>query len=516
MHIHITQSDQFYLDIKVDGVSFFKSTTIQTKSELLHSAIRKLENDIIQIANKSRHKSLGAFFWCYTYDIHRDDGIKGTVLDYYIVEILMFLKQKGEIEEIKVLSVLDFQTIRAIKDNVTDVCYTSNRYRTFFKSFIRQHFGPIKYLLNYFVSSLNFKGPKFKKNIDNSAFIFSNYQSNLNRLKDFHLDLNVDNVFILDHTLTKIVETNSKKQFSTFSYNTHTIYRALVKIHLFYKQRREVIKETNNNLFSTRLKKQTFFQTLYVLLRWEAYQEIFRKYKPKQLIVSSAFGDPFRRMPLGAAKQVDIKTVLFLCRPNLSYLRAEDRIIQPDIFTYNQTSIGDNIIVLDTSSYESLCDSGISPDCVKVYDFRNMSKPEAKNIFENGILILFAHNKYNDDIITTLEKFVKQGLSLKYVYFREHPSIKITNHQIKRLEEIASNVINITKYNWVDISFRNVITFTANSTSAIDANSCGAEVAWCPYYTEHSTQFYPIMKNFGHICNSEMEFYNFLLSRISQ
>ncbi len=428
---------------------------------------------------------------------------------------MKYIKANGVIEKIRVSVPLDVYTIKAIEDNIFEIHYYRDRFDNYLKSVIRQQFGPIKYLVNYFISGLNFKRPKLNKSVEESAFIFSNYQSNLNRLKDFHSDLNVDNVYILDHSLTKIVDIHSRNEFSTFAYNIHTIYRALAKTYLFYEQRKEVIKGTRNSLFSTYLYKQTFFQTFYVLLRWEAYHKIFERHKPKQIIVSSAFGDPLRRMPLGAASNTSLKTVLFLCRPNLSYLRAEDRLIRPDLLAYNQTSIGDEIVVLDKYSYEYLCDCGISPEIVKVYNFNNKKAPEAKNRFENGVLLLFAHNKYNDDIIDTLERFINRGLIFNCIYFREHPTVKITKNQIKRLKKIASNVINITKFNWVEISFKNVITFTANSTSAIDANVCGAEVAWCPFYTEHSTQFYPIMKKNGYILNSEQEFYNFLQSRLS-
>jgi len=79
MQIDIKKNSRTTIDIFVDGKSILETVDFETRAELLDRANKKLDQDVDAIAEIVKDEPLGGFFWCFTYDIHRHDCIKGTV-----------------------------------------------------------------------------------------------------------------------------------------------------------------------------------------------------------------------------------------------------------------------------------------------------------------------------------------------------------------------------------------------------------------------------------------------------
>jgi len=511
MNIEIVKGTDFYVELLVDRKRFFKNTLLSVKAELLDSAITKLEDDIDEISSKVSNNKFGAFYWCYTYNNHRADGIIGTVLDYYIIEILDYLNKKERIEKLIISIHLKPAVVNKIKSlGINTISYNYNWFDKYANLAIR-HLSPLRFLFKYFLSSVN-SLVRSRDVIDfgNSILFFQPSDYPTYRLKGFPERIKKLQKFVLDESLTHVSYYNSTTKINISGYTLLSFFKALVTVIGFRIKLNKSLKKWNlapSNIFIKYLENQTFWQTYFIFIRWYALQKILKYTNPEYLVASTNFGDPFRRMPLGVANAMKIKTILFACRPMYSKYRAEDRALQIDIDGRNDTSISDYLVVFDNVSVNLLKGFGINSDQIFVHNWYQSEGDDIKVICEDGLLILFAHQSYNNEVITLLEQFKEDGLKIPRLYFRAHPNDPISSDMVKRVKNLSFESFCITENKWAELKFVNVITFTSNSTSGIDAVSRGAALIWLPYLTEHSTQFKAMMDSVGIICNSNNEFF---------
>lgn len=176
--------------------------------------------------------------------------------------------------------------------------------------------------------------------------------------------------------------------------------------------------------------KQSFLQSYFVILREKALNDFLGKHKFNFIVSSTNFGDPLRRQYITVSNKYNHKTVNFACRSMYSHLRAEDNAIKSDF--YNQdaySSLPDAHIIFDKVSYKHLINHGI--DKTKIFHYESPIKVDEKKEVKDGILILFAHKSYNNDIINMLNEFQCKDLKFNKIYFREHPVVSLSINQKK-------------------------------------------------------------------------------------
>lgn len=508
MILEVKPGKSFYIDIVLEEESVFRSLSIEKKADFLSKALSNLEKDIESISDLVDSVEFSRFYWCHTYMPHRDDGIRGTVLQYYIIEIIEYLCSQTKINEIKVYTHIPPWILKRIFDVVKIKPIVIISWKDKIQLLMKESFGPLRYLVKYFSSSFKSTGEGFNIKLEGS-FLFLYSKNSLSRLKSFPQRLLNKRKYILDESLMTITDLTTNRAVNSGIYKPQVFLIAFIKAFRFQFDKATVLSGlTRTNLFANYIIKQSFFQSYFIMVRDISLNELFSRCKPDYLIVSTNFGDPLRRQVIAVAKAHGIESINFACRPMFSYLRAEDRAINADIERKNSASIPKFHIVFDKVSYSHLVSSKINPKRIFVHNPTELLSSNLTVLIENAIVILFAHETYNSEIIDCLHRFQNKGLSFEKIYYREHPLQKISEQQKNRLLKLGENVTQFSDILWSNIVIKNSVCFTSNSTSAIDALSRGAGIIWLPYLTEHSTQFKPMMDTTGIICNSEEDFFS--------
>jgi hypothetical protein len=508
--LYIKPSNEFDFDVLLDEKSFFLETPFTDKAKLLGDAITALETDIQNLAKSVDSNRYYNFFWEFTYDIHRDDGIRDTVADYYLLEILSYINKKYKIEKVEIHYFLPKPVINKISSILPVSLKYSKKY--LINNYIRYQLGPLKYLVsNFFKSFLRKRGSKGIEGKNNVVCITNNYFSTV-RYKDFPTLLSKKfNVYLLNISLTKMKNHLTKKEIRLNSYSIRLYFKSFFKSLKQYNSFHSTLKKIKNpSVFSLKLKKQSFLQTFYVVLRYETLKKIFSTNKFKYVITITTIGEPLMRMVCAVARVKKIKTIVFSCRYFLSNLRAEDRIIKLDFSSSNGDFFTDFFISFDKISKNHLMQAGVNIN--SIYTYNEEKKENEQKYINNGIVLLFSSPPYNDKLLTLFETAVKKGFKFENVYYREHPNKGISEEHMKRFKNIFKKNICLNKYKWVEITFINVLAFSSNSTSGIDASSRGASIIWLPFLTEQSIQFKPMMDAIGEVCYDENEFLSFIES----
>jgi len=508
--LYIKPSNEFEFDVLLDEKSFFLETPFIDKTELLSNAINTLETDIQNLAKSVDSNRYYNFFWEFTYDIHRDDGIRDTVADYYLLEILSYINKKYKIKKVEIHYFLPKPVINKISNVFPISLKYSKKY--LIKNYIRYQLGPLKYLINnLFKTFLRKRRNKEIEGSNNVVCITNNFFSTV-RYKDFPTMLGKKfNVYLLNISLTKIRNHLTKKEIRLNSYSIRLYFKSFFKSLKQYKSFHSTLKIIKKkSIFSLKLKNQSFLQTFYLVLRYETLKKIFSTNEFKYVIVITTIGEPLMRMVCAVARVKKIETIVFSCRYFLSNLRAEDRIIKLDFSSSNSDFFTDFFISFDKISKNHLMQAGV--DINSIYTYNEEKKENEQKYISNGILLLFSSPPYNDKLLTLFESAVKKGHKFENVYYREHPNKGMSEEHMKRFKNIFKKNICLNKYKWVEITFSNVLAFTSNSTSGIDASSRGASIVWMPFLTEQSIQFKPMMEAIGKVCYSENEFLSFIAS----
>lgn len=168
------------INIKINEKDIFEQDTLVNINEIYKNSLNVLsfELDLVSLTTKEMKDS--SFYWCHTYDIHRDDGIKGTVLYYFINELIKELvKLDNEIELHTNFYIPN--SIKSILINNGAKLTTSVNLIDRLKYFFRYNLGSIKYLVKY-LRLISIKS-KIIKDLD--IVLFTNIESNIKRWRGF-------------------------------------------------------------------------------------------------------------------------------------------------------------------------------------------------------------------------------------------------------------------------------------------------------------------------------------------
>jgi hypothetical protein len=485
--------------ITINGESSVSKKYFDLVSKIYLDALKTLDNDIeSQYYAYQKHK-FSPFFWCLTYDIYRDDAIKDNVLNYLIFELAKHFSQKNE------LSVTFFNhpgnNIFKHLSHINNVnVVIENKLFKSFKKNIRNTFGPLKVLIKY-LSAFSIKESKDSldfKNITEKHVFLANLNMSQTRWKGYpgSLNLKCKKGYFLDVDLKRCKSIDEDHQLNIKLFTIQNLFSALKDSFKLYRDFKTSLN-IENSIFKEEIKQQSFLQTFTVMWRFYAWQEIFDKYNVTDIHVMTTFGDPFKRLPLAVANKRGAKGHVFACRPYLSEYRSEDRFIPIDKSEDSISQIPQDVIVLDTYSQNQLAKIGVLS---KVYNPINKT---IKYIGKEGILLLFSDFDYNENIIKLICDLKISKLNL---FIREHPLVKLEAEQREKLKTISNSIIEINQYEWSELSFKKVLTFSANTTSGLDAVACGCELLWLPFLSQNFLQFTGYAEDTGRIVYSETEF----------
>ncbi|MGB0805832.1 MAG: hypothetical protein ACPGRC_04020 [Salibacteraceae bacterium] len=502
--IEFTKNNQGEFEILIDQVSIFSNYSYKQQAEILEKAIVKIENDLtLIIRNYGGLKELSGFLWCYTYKVHRDDGIKDTVLDYFALEVVQKLAGNYKVSIIDRFG-LSIGALTRMKAFFKEAKIESVSLKKTVKLKVRlkKTIGPMSYIFGHV------KNTFFSKVKNNSTvpaidtLVYKAIRKGTTRFRGFLEEPENTNAFILDENLQFIKSPNGKiNRIAPFSVTLFAVafYKAL---QLHFWGFRKLLE--SNSLVESLIKEQSIFQSVYLLYRFEIMKQILGRLNPKQVIVSTSFSDPNNRMFMEASKTMNIPITVLSCRPFLSKYRPEDRIIEEELSVrYNALSL-DKFVVFNENDRNYVRSFPYLSDKVVMFSPENNKGFKKTTRFNNGVLILFAHQSYNKYIIELLKRIIPKDYKGR-IFYREHPNVKLTTLELIKLKQIG-NVKCLNQNNWHNMIFEKVVTFTSNSTAVFEAQKRGCDVLWLTYLSINSLQFYELFSNSGTICNNEVEF----------
>lgn len=501
----LISSDNFYFDLKINGRSYFNDTSFEFREKLYQKALEKLDKDIESVAELNKEEHLGGFLWCFTYDLHRVDGVAGTVMYYYLFEILKDLRATYADFELKIRKVVPYFVQRVIKKEIgIPVKYDVSLYSRS-KLFVRYKFGALRRL--YFKSIENTNSSTSGIIEENSTIFFYNINSDFNRLRSFpeYLASKGERIYFFDLSLKYFKNYGADDIFQRSIFSLRYVVVNLLKVFLV----KRLIKKTKFNLhkdsyFIHIISEQSYLQSFYMLYKKSVLEETFKKYRPNKVIVSTTIGDPVSRLVLNVAKKSGVYSTVFSCRNYLTLKRSEDRLIKPDVKSYNQAYLGDEFYVLDKISREHLIRHGYT-GLVKLFNYKQYLNNKQARKYKDGVLILFAGESTNYSLIKLIEELADNKVYVSNLYYKEHPNVKITKDQLYFLYKISDKVVSVTGYKWANLEFENVLAVTCNTTASIEALNRGCSLLWLPFIFESSLQFSDIMNLLGRKVKSTEE-----------
>jgi hypothetical protein len=433
-----------------------------------------------------------------TYDIYRDDGIKDNVLNYFIVGLANHFSVNGNVEVI-FNQYPDRNVIKHLNsiENVKLVVKTT--ILLLMQRWIRNTFGPLPVLYGYFKVIFDKEGIEnllFAKVVMKNIFL-THINTKQSRWKGYPnaLKLKEDQAYFLDVDLQRCITINGSKTIKLKLFTKKNFFNAVKKSYQIFHALKQYSNSVNS-IFKEEIKNQSYLQIFAVIWRFYAWEVLFVKYGVTDIHVMTTFGDPFRRLPLAVARSKGAKSHIFACRPYLSNYRSEDRIVTSDKKELSICKIPKDIIVLDKYSQNQLTKVGV------VASIYNPISKSIKITAHDGLLLLFSDADFNDNIIKLVNKL--KGLKFN-LYIREHPLVKLEDHLKEQLILTGNSVIDLNQYDWSELHFRKVLTFSANTTAGLDALARGCDLFWLPFLSQNFLQFAGYANDTGKVIFCEKE-----------
>lgn len=484
--------------ITINDESLVSEKYLNLAIKLYGDALNKLDQDIQNQFDTCAQLKYSSFYWCLTYDIYRDDGIKDTVLHYLVVHLAKHFLLRGLVEIVfnyyPGLGVL--KQLKGLK-NIHVILKV--RLLSKIRSWIRNSFGPLVVLVKYSAVVLrkdNKESQIFRNTAKKHVFLV-NLDTPQTRWKGYPNSLNLKNGkgYFLGVDLQRCKPIAGDKQFKIKLFSFSNFRKAFIDVLGVFKEKRQ-LSSTSNSIFKDNLSRQSFLQTLTVLWRFYAWKELFEKHGVTDIHVMTTFGDPFKRLPLAVAKKMGATGHIFACRPYLSEYRSEDRVILADKSEDSICQIPRDVVVLDDYSQNQLSKAGVSSTVYKQVD------TTVTYVAEYGLLLLFSDFVYNENLIKLMDKLKLRTLKL---FIREHPLVKLNTEQRKKLHALSSSVVDLNRYEWSELKFNNVLSFSANTTAGIDAVRRGCDLIWLPFLSYNFLQFAGYANDIGKVVYSEDE-----------
>lgn len=492
MNLNVYNKKNGILNIEIDNKNILQFSNSYDIKSIYRKALNNLDNDVDKVANITSTSDYHAFYWWLTYDIHRNDGISGTTLEYFIITLMEKEGERlGDVNiESSVVSNAFYNYVGNFDKNLL------HHLIYFLRRFVRNTFGPLKILFRYLLLSFKRLSP-IDNSISKNCTLFSSFENkSLARWNHYYeqfekwcmVDLKLDNC---------VVNSDTNKTYNAEVVSFKNIYRAFKQTIKFHIEKKRNKKELLNTLFGTHIFRQSFLQSLIVFIRYHSLRNYFRNNDINKTIVMSSFGDPLNGTFIKSSLDEDIDTELHICRPYINKYRSEDRVTNADKKYGFLSYPNAKITVRDLNSKKYLKRIGVDST-----DISKSTKKEIKKECKDGLLLLFSDKQYNISLLKLLLKIIKkEGALINNIYIREHPSVPINTQQEKTLGNLKKPIINLNNYNWNDIRFTNIVTFCANSTSGLEAYFRGANLIWLPFLSHNFMQFIPYLQH-GHVASN--------------
>lgn len=500
-----TTRNRFDVDILLNGISFFRADNIEEASRIYEAALQNLDDDINEVADLTREDEYHDFYWWLTYDGYRVDGIGLFVLEYLLLEILkahlggeeVVMKSKVSLNK----SFYDFCAVKGVRILRGQVLKDNIRHH------IRNSLGPLKILFSY-ASHLRLPEDKASEQPQSSDLLFSQlYEKNYKRWGRYATDWNSGNdhayFFGMKEATLRCTDRGTQHGIKVFA--PSGFYKAWRASRKFQSRKRSYKKQFQHSFFGFKLLRQSFFQSFAVFLRYYSLLELFRKSQCKRVHVMSSFGDPFHGTVLKAALDAGKMAYLYLCRPYISRTRSEDRVIAADK-KYGFLSGNDaRVVVRDEISRKYLEDMEVQSELPQSHT-KNGHNEQVH--CSRGLLLLFAHSGYNDTLLNLVDVALRErkNRDLK-IFYREHPVVPLDERQESVLKALSPNLENLNDYDWQQLTFNEVLTFSANTTAGIEAMKRGAVLMWLPFLNHQYLQFTAYFK-LGQVAHSREDAVN--------
>lgn len=497
--------------ILINGKYLTNEKYFNIGKELYAKALDKLDKEVQVMYENTYNSPYNSFYWCLSYDIKRDDGIKNTVLDYLIIELVNYYTKFGRVE-INFNYYPGKSLLRYLNtfENIFVKMRSSNFQKLRLK--VRYLFGPIPVLLRYFSIIFTGKTNLLKKSGSRRNILLTNLDLTQNRWKNYPelIKEQSKDSYFLDVDLKRLQSFNGKMHLNIKLFSLSNFLKALFHTFRMHTRRKKDYGGIFNLYFTKVVDRQSFLQSLCVFWRFEAFKILFLHYKVSDIHVLTSFGDPFKRLPLSVAKETGRTGHLVACRPFLSIYRSEDRIIQADLDNSKITGLPDDIFVLDHFSKTTVSKFGRESKVLCG------SKNEGITIISNGYLLLFSDEEYNNELINLIS-LLKEFFSTNRVsiFYREHPRVQLNEFQKQRLDLLEVEIISLNDYIWNELKFKRVLTFSSNTTSGIEAYQRGCDLLWLPFLSVNFLQFAGYADAYGKTATSSAEFLKFCKNYLS-
>jgi len=506
MKIEILPGSTFPIKVMMAGHDVFAAMSLELKAALLEAALNRLDDDVGEVAEIAKEHRWGGFLWCFTYDAHRRDDINGTVLSYFIREIVDYLMVDSNVTAITISADVPCQVLtRAFLKKGVSV-FDRRAARFLARRRLRRVLDPIwRFALPYVRLVSPALRPGRPRLPLGPNVLIGRVKTRAAPRGAPVSALDAANLMRVDHSLAtaRLTEEGVARMFGILSMSMPRFRESLRIAGSVRGLVKKILSQSDiDSMFADLLREQSFAQTLFMCLRWSQYCRFFQILQPRKVIVSSMFGDPANRLPLAVAKSLNIPCELLACRPFLTGLRSEDRAIKADILQYNGAATGDTVVVEDSESLLHLKRFGVTEESIEIRSARDNCGHSTK-LISDAILLLFTEKKVNDGIIEVLHEVKRRGCDVRPIYVREHPCIPVTERQKNELDTLGVSVQFITMDPWSTLRFVRTVVLVGESTSGVEAARQGADVLWCTFLSEQLIQLWPLMRATGEIMESK-------------
>jgi hypothetical protein len=502
-HFKIIYDKDSTYQLCMNGVNIQKQMPLSQQYILLEKANQVFDKEILEVANETKNEDDGIFLWSVTYLDFRMDALAGTVMLYFILQVMDDISAGAE--KITIDTYIPQAFIDCLKKNGYTIILTGKYYVEQKKHWVKEVIGPILPIVKCRIRRIVEK--KKYTEIDANKPVIALQKSS--RYRGLLEKLPQDNIIVYNTWLTCY----SKESFDFSRYfRLDDVFWSIKEGFKFKKKyKTKLLEKYKNNFFLNLSMSQSLLQFASVRWRYTIFERFIISNNIKLLIVTQTLNDRISRLQSTIAHRHQIKVLCNTCRPMLTRLRTEDRLFEADKKQYGNSKIADHFLVIDKYSKDTLLSYGIDSKNIISCNQSKSTDIEKKKI-SNGFLMLFEAPRNMNDTLVEILCSLKDVLNHSNIYYRTHPNSQLSKkHQIKLNTLFGERLIDITAYSWRSLIFENIISFNGVSTAGIESVSAGAGLIWLPFLSNFSLTFGDVMSKIGIIAESESKLKSLIL-----
>lgn len=491
----------------VNDKHYHKTVSFQDRIKCWELALGNLDSDVSKLSDSTKCLKNNNFFWSYTYENHRNDGVLGTIHHYYAIELFNLLEKEYKIKEIKIEQFFpySFYKFLILRFGNKIKIPLKGRVEQFLKFYLYYYVKPI-YKISNLLFSLNVFRPLTNSTKKIETFVCSSRKDRISNRFDFIKNqISNENVAFYAKKLNRNLKSQS---FASVNFFSLVFSVSLIKIVKKSVNLRKSVSEylEYTSLFELNVKLQSFWQYLYLILKESLFEKALIKIQPKEIYYSGSIADPEQKLSVATANRLKIKSIVVACRPTLSSFRSEDRIIKAELI--DDFELPDLLIVKDNFSKKTLTNFGYSEEKISVVHYSIDNEQKLTKYYENCLVLLLTQYDINTLILEELSSTNYQCFDKLLI--RSHPNRRsihaIDAKQERLIKDIKLPTENITDFEWNNLRFTNCVALGVNSTAMLEASSRGCGLIWLPYLSDLALQYFPVMDRLGAYAQSTLDF----------